>query len=97
MMRMCAKLLRMNVVSAPPIFKGCAERLFIGAKLIYLPPYLPDYNPIEQAFSFIKAWLRHHEDQTVLSEERPWIIFEATHAVTVDNACGWISNCGYHF
>lgn len=29
-----------------------------GARLIYLPPYSPDFNPIEEAFSAIKAWLR---------------------------------------
>jgi transposase len=32
--------------------------LLPGAKLIYLPPYSPDFNPIEQAFHSIKAWLR---------------------------------------
>lgn len=30
----------------------------VGAKLHYLPPYSPDLNPIEQAFSKIKAMLR---------------------------------------
>lgn len=30
----------------------------VGAKLLYLPPYSPDLNPIEQAFSKIKHWLR---------------------------------------
>ena len=30
--------------------------LLAGARLIYLPPYLPDLNPIEKTFSFIKAW-----------------------------------------
>jgi transposase len=32
--------------------------LIAGVKLIYLPPYSPDFNPIEETFSFIKAWLR---------------------------------------
>lgn len=27
--------------------------------LLYLPPYSPDFNPIEQAFAKIKALLRH--------------------------------------
>ena len=31
-------------------------------KLIYLPPYANDLNPIEQAFSKAKAWLNRHED-----------------------------------
>jgi transposase len=29
-----------------------------GARLCYLPPYSPDYNPIEQAWSKVKTWLR---------------------------------------
>ena len=29
-----------------------------GARLVYLPAYSPDFNPIELAFSSIKAWLR---------------------------------------
>ena len=29
-----------------------------GAQLCYLPPYSPDYNPIEQAWSKVKTWLR---------------------------------------
>ncbi|SFQ75713.1 DDE superfamily endonuclease [Hymenobacter arizonensis] len=28
-----------------------------GARLLYLPPYSPDFNPIEQAFSKLKTWL----------------------------------------
>jgi len=29
-----------------------------GCELIYLPPYSPEYNPIEQAFSKLKGYLR---------------------------------------
>lgn len=28
--------------------------------LVYLPPYSPDLNPIEELFSVIKAWLKKH-------------------------------------
>ena len=68
-----------------------------GAKLIYLPPYTPDYNPIEQAFHSIKAWLRRHEAQAVAPEGRPWLIHQARLAITDDMAIGWIANCGYSF
>lgn len=34
-----------------------ADSLLIGARLVYLPPYSPNFNPIEEAFSAIKAWL----------------------------------------
>jgi hypothetical protein len=31
-----------------------------GIHLIYLPPYSPDFNPIEQSFAQLKAWMRKH-------------------------------------
>ena len=36
-----------------------------GAKLLYLPPYSPDFNPIENAFSKLKALLRKAAERTV--------------------------------
>jgi transposase len=36
-----------------------------GASLIYLPPYSPDFNPIEQAFSKIKAHLRKAAERSI--------------------------------
>ena len=33
----------------------------VGCKIIYLPPYSPDFNPIETAFSSIKSWLKRHK------------------------------------
>jgi transposase len=35
-----------------------------GAELRYLPPYSPDLNPIEQAFSKLKALLRKHKERS---------------------------------
>lgn len=36
-----------------------------GARLIYLPPYSPDFNPIEMAFSKLKAALRKAAARTI--------------------------------
>jgi transposase len=36
-----------------------------GAKLVYLPPYSPDFNPIEQVFSKLKALLRKAKERSV--------------------------------
>lgn len=36
-----------------------------GASLLYLPPYSPDFNPIESAFSKLKALLRKAAERTV--------------------------------
>jgi len=32
-----------------------------GVILAFLPPYSPDYNPIEESFSGLKAWMRRHK------------------------------------
>jgi transposase len=48
--------------------KGSAVRAAIeaaGARLLYLPPYSPDFNPIENAFSKLKALLRKAAERTV--------------------------------
>ncbi len=37
----------------------------VGATLLYLPPYSPDFNPIEKAFSKLKALLRKAAERTV--------------------------------
>ncbi len=37
----------------------------VGANLLYLPPYSPDFNPIENAFSKLKAHLRKAAERTV--------------------------------
>lgn len=36
-----------------------------GARLLYLPPYSPDFNPIENAFSKLKALLRARAERTI--------------------------------
>jgi transposase len=48
--------------------KGAGVRASIeaaGAKLLYLPPYSPDFNPIENAFAKFKALLRKAAERTI--------------------------------
>ncbi len=37
----------------------------VGARLLYLPPYSPDFNPIEMAFAKLKALLRMAAERTI--------------------------------
>ena len=37
----------------------------VGAKLLYLPPYSPDFNPIEKLLSKLKALLRKAAERTI--------------------------------
>lgn len=59
-------------------------------KLVFLPPYSPDYNPIEQAFSAIKAYLRRHFDDKGLTS-----MVRACQAITPDKAEGYFRASGY--
>jgi transposase len=48
--------------------KGLAVQTMIeaaGASLLYLPPYSPDFNPIENAFAKLKAFLRKAAERTI--------------------------------
>src|SRR5271163_2304936 len=52
-----------------PAHKGARVEQLIksaGAELRYLPPYSPDMNPIEKAFSKLKAYLRKIAERTVV-------------------------------
>jgi transposase len=51
-----------------PAHKGSRVREAIeaaGASLLYLPPYSPDFNPIENAFAKLKALLRKAAERTI--------------------------------
>jgi transposase len=64
-----------------------------GCDLLFLPPYSPDFSPIEEAFSKLKALLRKAAARTrgALVEA----IGRALDAVTVEDARGWFGHCGY--
>ena len=65
-----------------------------GARLLYLPPYSPDFNPIELAFSKLKTWLRPAQART--REALEAVIQAATDWITEGDAKNWFDHCGYH-
>ena len=67
----------------------------VGAQLIYLPAYSPDFNPIEEAFSFIKAWLQRHKSHYISPEQLPALIHAAISEITPELAMVWMQDCGY--
>ena len=64
-----------------------------GCRLVFLPPYSPDYSPIEHALSKIKAFLRHRAARTQADLDQA--IAAALDAVTAQDARGWFAHCGY--
>lgn len=65
-----------------------------GARLLYLPPYSPDFNPIELAFSKLKTWLRTAQART--REALEAAIQDATDWISGHDAKNWFDHCGYH-
>ena len=64
-----------------------------GAELLYLPPYSPDLNPIENMWSKIKQLLRGMETRTYETLETG--IAKALDSICASDAQGWFKNCGY--
>jgi transposase len=64
-----------------------------GCGLLYLPPYSPDTNPIEQAFSKVKGLLRRSEART--REALVEAMGRALNAVSARDARGFFGHCGY--
>ncbi len=66
----------------------------VGARLVYLPPYSPDFNPIENCWSKVKEYLRSKAARTY--EELDQAIMEAFNAVTTKDMIGWFTHCCYY-
>jgi transposase len=64
-----------------------------GARLVYLPPYSPDFNPIERCWSKIKTFLRAAKART--SERLNEAIKQAFETITEADARAWFKHCGY--
>ena len=64
-----------------------------GAQLLYLPPYSPDLNPIEKAWSKVKQCLRAAKART--AEALDQAVTAALKTITSDNAAAWFRHCGY--
>lgn len=71
-------------------------QFFVEIRIEFLPPYSPDLNPIEEAFSKIKAFIRRHG--AVLAHEGDGMIFDLMQimeVVTGDDAVGYFIHAGY--
>lgn len=64
-----------------------------GAELLYLPPYSPDFNPIEKCWSKIKEYLRAAKARLLDTLEQA--ISSAMDTITAHDAAAWFHWCGY--
>lgn len=61
--------------------------------LIYLPPYSPDLNPIEEAWSKFKAWLR--KSRARVADALKSAVDGALDRITPKDVLGWTKHAGY--
>jgi transposase len=84
------------VLDTLSVHKATRSRQAIEARqchLLFLPPYSPDFTPIEQAFSKLKAILRRLGARTT---EALWeAMGVAVEAITRADAIAWFTHAGY--
>ena len=61
--------------------------------MLHVPPYSPDFNPIEKAWSKLKAALRQTGART--PEALDVAIVEAAKTITASDAANWVRGAGY--
>jgi transposase len=67
----------------------------------FLPPYSPDYNPIELAFAAVKAHLRRHHHEFLAAMNSPdctdvfLALNDAVYTITPHDALQWYRYCNY--
>ena len=66
-----------------------------GILTFFLPPYSPDMNPIEELFSYIKQYLRRHDELLSCISNPVSVIEAAFESVTTHHCQSWISHAGY--
>ena len=67
----------------------------MGIVVQFLPPYSPDLNPIEEAFSYVKYYLKLHEDLMQVTNDPIPLITSAIDSITVNMCNKWITDSGY--
>ncbi|KAF7361312.1 Tc1-mariner class transposase [Mycena sanguinolenta] len=66
-----------------------------GSLLLFLPPYSPDLNPIEESFSTLKAYMRRHGSEMLAAEDPVLAILEACACILPEMARNWFIHAGY--
>ena len=73
---------------------GVAERIRqTGASLLYLPPYSPDFNPIEKCWAQVKQRLRARKARSLPSLQEA--LADALATLTPQNTAAYFQHCGY--
>jgi len=79
------------VVHKQPAVRAAIER--VGAHLRFLPPYSPDFNPIELAFAKLKAFLRAARPRSF--DQVVALVATALGLFTPQECANFVRHCGY--
>ncbi|TPX50395.1 hypothetical protein CcCBS67573_g10096 [Chytriomyces confervae] len=75
----------------PSVLELCKK---VGVLLIFLPPYSPDYNLIEQSFFLAKSYLCHHKER-LIHERQEDAIYEACMTIQAERVLSCFRTCNY--
>lgn len=67
----------------------------VGALVRFLPPYSPDLDPIEEAFSKVKSFLKANDTVYLSTTSARTLVSMAFNTVTPEDCIGFVSHCGY--
>ena len=87
------QILIMDNLKAHKVAGVAAACATAGVRLLSLPPYSPDFSPIEECWSKVKTLLRAQAARTLEALEQA--IAEALAAITSQDAHGWFAHAGY--
>ena len=67
----------------------------VGILVLYLPPYSPDLNPAEEAFSFVKSYLKKHDLLLQSGASLSVLVQAVFNSITAEQCNSWITDSGY--
>ena len=69
----------------------------VGALVLFLPPYSPDYNTIEELFSKLKSTIKQYETDLQMQRlDLEEIVLAAFSTITEEDCCSWINHAGIY-
>lgn len=82
-----------SIHHVPEVVKSIQD---VGALVHFLPPYSPDFAPIEETFSKVKQCMKSIEKGLTYTTDYETLLLQTFLEVTIDDCQGWIHNCGIY-
>mgnify|MGYP002803393832 CR=1 FL=1 len=67
-----------------------------GAILMFIPPYSPELNPIENVFSITKQWVRSNDLIFLITDDPSTFVFRSFLKVKRQDVQAFYNHCGYN-